>query len=289
MIEKLDLDQIKSLLPNVQELTFFRKGGFKFVYKGKIKNNIEAIKFVYIPVDQNDKEVKEENLRRAKREVEIIKKTKSPFLVKLGKLTPIEQIIDDKTFYLYSEEFLNGDNLSELIKKGYNPTQKELKILCSCLLDCITEFKGSRVVHRDIKPLNIIKTKDRSRPFVLFDLGVAFYTAGTNLTKDPRRVPGTVPYYAPEYFDNKFRDRLDFRTDLYNIGLTIYEYSTRTHPFKSNDQYTTLSSIIHKTPEPIKSQRVDLEDSFCQLIDSWLKKKPMLRESNFDKIKEIIQ
>lgn len=289
MIGELGLDQIESLLPHVQELTFFRKGGFKLVYKGKIENKIEAIKFVYIPVDPNDDEVKEENLSRAKREVEIIKKTKSPYLVKLGKVSPTEHIIDGKTFYMYSEEFINGENLSELIKKGYNPNQKELKVLCKCLLDCVTEFKGSSVVHRDIKPLNIIKTNNTNRPFVLFDLGIAFYTAGTNLTKDPRRVPGTVPYYAPEYFDNKFRDRLDFRADLYNIGLTIYEYSTRIHPFKSNSQYTTLSSIINKTPKPLKSRRVDLEDSFCRIIDSWLKKKPMLRESNFDKINEIIK
>tara|TARA_R110002124_G_C8950160_1_gene513273 strand:- start:2269 stop:2511 length:243 start_codon:yes stop_codon:yes gene_type:complete len=78
------------------------------------------------------------------------------------------------------------------------------------------------IVHRDIKPLNIIKTGKKGREFVLIDLGIAFYLSGTNFTRDSNKVPGSAPYLAPEFFKPNFRERMDFRSDLYNVGLTIY-------------------------------------------------------------------
>ncbi len=291
VITQPDFDLVKATLPDINDLKYLTKGGFKLVYTGTVEKQFQAIKFIYIPEDPNDPEVKEENLRRAKREVEILQKIKTKFLVKTGNLKPREVSIDGNTYYLYSEEYLKGENLTDLINKNYKPQQAELKELCSNLVSCISEFKNSSspIVHRDIKPLNIIRTNDPDRKFILFDLGIAFYTTGTNLTKNPQQVPGTVPYYAPEFFDNKFRDRLDFRADLYNTGLTVYEFATGSHPFRSGNQYTTLNNILNNTPDPIKTLRGDLDDLFSSLIDSWLKKKPMLRESNFQKINNIIQ
>jgi len=81
-------------------------------------------------------------------------------------------------------------------------------------------------------------------------MGIAFVVGGTRLTLDSRDVPGTLYYIAPEMLDTNFRQSLDYRADLYTIGLTLYEYATGMNPFARRDeaQYTTLYRIKHDTP-----------------------------------------
>jgi len=290
MIKKPPLDEVKKAIPEAPNLKYLDSGGYKFVYEDVINGEKEAIKIVFIPNNPNDKQVREENISRIEREIEIIKNTKSKTLVKLGSINKREETIDGETYFIYSEEYLQGENLRELIKKDYKPDEHELKTLCKCIISCIEEFSASRqeIIHRDIKPKNLIKTSDANRQFVLFDLGIAFYTSGTNLTLNPNHVPGTRENIPPEFFDPSFRDRIDYRSDLYNVGLTIYEYATLKHPFRSQSEYVTLSNIQRIKPEPLNKLRSDLEPEFCTLIDSWLKKKPMLRQRNFDAIKKVL-
>lgn len=283
-----DLKHVQKLVPDAKELKYLAKGGFKFVYTGKINGSKEAIKIVLIPEDDADDDIKIENIKRIEREIEIISKTKTHSLVKLGSIKPKESKIQEQTVYLYSEEFLQGEDLNKIIDKKEIISQQELKTLGKALIECIKEFKKETVIHRDINPRNIIRTNDSQRKFVLIDLGIAFYVAGTNLTQNPNAIPGTPPNIPPEFFESHFRDRIDFRSDLYNTGLTLYEYASHIHPFRSRAQHTTFHNIQNVTPDPLNVLRSDLDSSFCNLIDSWLKKKPMLREANIDKINEIL-
>jgi len=291
MIKRPDLNDVKKAIPEAPNLKYLDSGGYKFVYEDIINGKKEAIKIVYIPDNPNDQQVREENVSRIEREIEIVNNTKTESLVKLGSIKKREEKIGGETFFIYSEEYLEGENLRDLIKKTYKPDESELKMLCLSLISCIEEFSASRneIIHRDIKPKNIIKTGDASRQFVLFDLGIAFYTSGTNLTQNPHHVPGTRENIPPEFFDPSFRDRIDYRSDLYNAGLTIYEYATQKHPFRSKSEYVTLSNIQNIKPDPLIKLRPDLDPKFCTLIDSWLKKKPMLRQRNFDAIKNILK
>lgn len=290
MLKIPDLDEVKKVIPEAPNLSFKDKGGFKFVYQDTINGKLEAIKIVYIPENPSDPQVREENISRIEREIDIIKNSKSDSLVKLGSIQKREEEIEGVTYFIYSEEYLKGDNLRDLIQKGYKPDEKELITLCENIVTCIEEFSNSKheIIHRDIKPKNIIKTGDANRPFVLFDLGIAFYTSGTHLTQNPNHVPGTRENIPPEFFDPSFRDRIDYRSDLYNLGLTIYEYATQTHPFRSKSEYLTLSNIQNIKPEPLIKIRPDIDPHFCDLIDSWLKKKPMLRQRNFPTIYKVL-
>ena len=87
---------------------------------------------------------------------------------------------------------------------------------------------------------------------------------------------------APEMLDTNFRQSLDYRADLYTIGLTLYEYATGMNPFARRDeaQYTTLYRIKHDTPQPLSTLRPDLDITFCRLIDQFIKKLPALRPAN---------
>ena len=143
----------------------------------------------------------------------------------------------------------------------------------------VDELWQSNVVHRDIKPDNVMALSDDKRPYVLLDLGVAFVVGGTPLTRDPRNVHGTLYYLAPEMLEPSFRENLDLRADLYAVGLTLYEYACGANPFmrREDAQYTTIQRIYRDTPTPLHELRSDLPVEFCKMIDQLLKKRPALR------------
>jgi serine/threonine protein kinase len=282
MIHKPDIDLLKHELPNVQIIEEIGSGGFKVVYKTVINQKLEALKLVQIPVDPNDPGVKEENRKRIFREISILKQCESPFLVKLGGVELTELSISGQDYVAYSEEYLPGDSLRRLLQAGHKPTFYELRDLAIVLFNAIIELASKKYIHRDIKPDNIIKTGVDGRPYVLLDFGVAYQIGGSNLTRDALRVPGTLYYIAPEMLDIGFRQNLDYRADLYTIGLTLYEYASGVNPYavRGEPQFTTLYRIKTTTPEPLLSLCPDLPPDFCLLVDNLMKKLPALRPAN---------
>jgi len=219
-----------------------------------------------------------------RREVEALHRCRVPELVKLASIAPVEFDANGETYIAYSEEFLEGQDLWKLIaSQGQPPTLAELIQLFESLLKCISELWGHGLVHRDIKPANVIKTPDPTRPFVLLDLGIAYAVYETGLTMVPDGMPlATYRYLAPEMMLPDFRERLDFRTDLYTTGMTVFEYAAGRHPLAKNsdDMMQTISRALHQPPVPLKKYRADLPDVFCNLVDGLLKKKPALRPAN---------
>ena len=174
-----------------------------------------------------------------------------------------------------------GKSLRCLIQEVHRPTTKELAVVGQCLLHAVRELAGKNIIHRDIKPDNIIKTDDADRPYMLLDLGIAFQVGRTPITRDPRHIPGTLYYLAPEMLHPGFRQSLDYRADLYTIGLTLYEFASGDNPFahRTDPQFTTLYRIKTQTPRPLCKHRSDLSTEFCALVDQLMKKLPALRPS----------
>lgn len=282
MINKPDINLLKKELPDVQIDHEIGAGGFKVVYKVLIHGKPEALKLVQIPEDPNEEGVKEENRKRIYREIGILKKCESPYLVKLGSIELADLLIGGQGYVMYSEEFLPGNSLRQLLQSGFKPAFNELRGLATALFKAVIEVASKQVIHRDIKPDNIIKTGMNERPFVLLDFGVAFQIGGSNLTRDTLRVPGTLHYIAPEMLETGFRQNLDYRADLYAIGLTLYEYASGINPyaFRNDAPFNTLYRIKTTTPESLSSKRTDLPKEFCSLVDDLMKKLPALRPAN---------
>ncbi len=285
---KLPASELTPLFPQFRGLHEIGVGGFKTVYKGSVGAVSEVLKVVSIPApdDPTDKDqirFQEECVARVRREVGILSRCDSPFLVKLGSVPLAEHAINGFTYSIYSEEFLDGPDLWSQIKaKGPLPTEGESKQLMRCLLEAIKEIWAMRFIHRDIKPANVMKMTDPGRPFVLIDLGIAFGLLETGLTM--QGVPRTNRYLAPEMANPNFRSSLDYRTDLYTTALTIYEYSAGQHPIAhdSDDDMRTISRALHEAAKPLQDVRQDFSSAFCQLIDQLLKKKPSLRPANLE-------
>jgi serine/threonine protein kinase len=300
----MEPDALKEHIPGLDSIgPAFAVGGFKSVYLAVVKGKKEALKVLRIKslVDPGaDPDLadafQQEQIARVRREVESLRKCQIPEMVKLGGIAPIEFDIAGEKHFAYSEEFLEGQDLGKIINlHGPLPALAELVQLFRSLLKCIRELWRHGLVHRDIKPLNVMKTPDPARPFVLLDLGIAYAVHETSLTAKPEdRLPlATFRYLAPEMMQLDFRDRLDFRADLYTTGMTLFEYAAGQHPLakSSDDMMRTISRALRQQPTPLKKHRPDLPDSFCSLVDGLLKKKPALRPANlemlFQKLKEI--
>lgn len=291
MQDKPDIVDVKVAVKGVDFIGELGEGGFKVAYRANVKGNEEAVKLVRIPIDPKDPTVEEENRRRLRRELEILGTCQCSFLVKLGSMTPFDCRIGPHEYVCYSEELVKGEHLGDRIQAKYIPPQEELAVLGSCLLSAVKELASINTVHRDIKPVNIIATSNQDRPFVLLDLGIAFIVGGTNLTRDSRSIPGTRYYLAPEMLEIDFRRSLDYRADLYAIGLTIYEYASCVNPFLNpgDPPETTLLRIKHQNPQPLSTLRGDLNRSFCALVDQLIKKLPALRPASLSRLSSMME
>jgi serine/threonine-protein kinase len=276
-----DINRLKSELEKIKNLTFVTQGGFKAVYKGTYRGETEAIKVVWIPRDSNGEDLRDEIVGRVSREIEALRKIETPFIVRLGTFQPQLFKIGEYEYLIYSEEFLDGESLRSKLQQNHTPDITELKALAVSLFEAIRILKGHDIIHRDIKPDNIIALQDNARPFVILDLGIAFKLHGSALTRHPMYRPGTLPYMAPEMFNPHFRDTLDYRSDLYSAGVTIYEYASGKHPIakRGEDDYTTMYRIVKVAPAPLSSHRPDIPPKFCRIVDQLIKKLPALRPS----------
>lgn len=291
MQNKPDIGMLGKVLPSITIHEELGEGGFKVAFRAEIKGKIEALKVIEIPFDKEDSSVEDENRRRAYREIDILRRANSPYLVKLGSLAAFDCDLGGNKYVCYSEELIQGESLRKRIREGWRPTQQELITICLCLLAAIEEFDGMNVIHRDIKPENVIALPQAERPFVLLDMGIAFVVGGTMLTRGSGRIPGTLYYIAPEMLDADFRQSLDKRADLYAMGLTLYEYASSVNPFArtAEPEFTTLYRIKHDNPLPLIKHRADLDGSFCGLVDQLIKKLPALRPANLAMLRKTME
>ena len=274
-------------------LTEVGRGGFKRVYKAELEAGVEALKVIPIPdVSPDDKidpdDFKAEFTKRIEREVRALERCSSPFIVELGSLSPETRTIGEAECLVYTEEFLDGEDLGALLKSGQKAEDEaEAKILTRRLVKAIRELWSHELIHRDIKPMNVVRLADKDRPFVVLDLGVAFALQETALTNIPGFTPGTPLYFPPEFFEPDFRDRLSFRSDIYCAGIVVHEFSAGFHPLAEDENepgMITTSRLAKPTPYPLKDRRPDFSDEFCELVHSFLKRKPALRPGNFEEI-----
>jgi len=292
-LEPLLPEILRQHIPEISALEpSFDKGGFKWVYRAKVHERDEALKVIAIRnvLDQaDDHDQAEAFLReqyaRIHREIQALGKCDVREIVKLGGVKPIEFEHEKIHYLVYSEEYVNGSDLWRLIRKNKElPSLFELISLFTSLLRCIQELWRHGYVHRDIKPHNVMKTNSPDRPFILLDFGIAFAVNETSLTFRPEdRMPvATYRYLAPEMLQPDFRERIDYRTDLYTTGMTVFEYAAHRHPLAkdADDLMQTVSRALRQPPAPLRKYRKDLPASFCSMVDAMLKKKPALRPAN---------
>ena len=133
----------------------------------------------------------------------------------------------------------------------------------------IEEADANGVVHRDIKPANIMVTS--SGRAVVMDFGLAqLASAASKLTREGTTI-GTSAYMSPEQTTG---EPLDRRTDIWSLGVLLYEMTTGQLPFKGHYEQAILYSILHEAPEPVTALRTGAPQQLEQIVNKCLAKRP---------------
>ncbi len=278
MQNRPSIEELRIELNDLELIDEFAEGSYKTVYRVNVNSRIEALKVLYVPeIKGDDNLVQQENyIKRINREFKLLESLQSPYVVKLGSIKQRTIKLSNRKYLIYSEELVGGNPLDKMISEKYIPTMKEAAQLLFCGLDVIKEIWTYKTIHRDIKPGNIMFTGNKTRPYVILDFGIAFIIGDTLLTL-VGNTPCTPAYIAPEMLKSGFRDNIDFRVDMFSLGVTAYEFTSGVHPFIKDNQYNTFKSIAEDNAKPLTELREDLPHEFCLLIDQLLKKKSSLR------------
>jgi len=186
----------------------------------------------------------------------------------------------------FTMELVEGKSLQEIFTDFSDPNQAsaELKRLYHLIWKIcdILEFLHLRgIVHCDLKPDNLKITERVFRPKIL-DFGLS-EKIGARRGKETK---GTLPYMAPEMFKE---EPLDERTDLYSLGIILYELVTSQLPFFFDDPVKIISAHLEQKLEPPTALNPHLPPSLNQLIMKLLEKSPADRPRNATEVKGMIE
>ncbi len=146
----------------------------------------------------------------------------------------------------YTMELVRGETLNRYLKSSQLPLPQKLRIFLMCC-EAVHYAHMKGVIHRDLKPANILVTPDH-RPVVL-DFGIA-HLAETDVSAQMTQsgiVMGTPAYMSPEQAQGRSRE-VDVRTDVYALGIILYEMATGRTPFQADDSYTLMKAVIEEAP-----------------------------------------
>jgi serine/threonine-protein kinase len=164
-------------------------------------------------------------------------------------------------------EYLEGTTIESLVKQGSIPVAKAVEY-CSQLLDALSYAHARGIIHRDIKPANIMLLP--SGTVKLMDFGVA-KLAGQELTRAGHTV-GSLNYMSPEQINTPAA--LDARSDLYSLGVTLYEMVTGKRPFQGDSDYAVMLGHLARPPEPPASVQPGVPQALSDIILMAMEKEP---------------
>ncbi|MDO9574105.1 MAG: Stk1 family PASTA domain-containing Ser/Thr kinase, partial [Candidatus Contubernalis sp.] len=253
-------------------------GGMAVVYRGhdKILNRSVTVKVLraQFAMDENF-------VRRFKREAQSAASLSHPNVVNIYDVGE-----EDGTYYIVME-YIDGKSLKELItEKGKIPVSTAVKIAHQ-ICEALVHAHKNKIIHRDIKPHNILLTRDGR--VKVTDFGIAKAVTAATVTYDNNVVMGSVHYFAPEQAKGGIAGE---KADLYSLGIVLYEMLTGEVPFSGETPISValqhlqenikspkelnsevpqiLEEIIFKAAQKDPDMRYDSAEDMLEALDSWI-------------------
>ena len=219
---EIDLEEVAISICNAEGFTFHHNvggGSFKKVFLIEADDTKHALKVFRGPASSP----------RTQREIEAILRCDHPNIAKLLGVGTHEYLGHEYAYTL--EEFLSGGTLSEKLEDGTTYDDTAASELGQTLIAAVSYLARMDLVHRDIKPDNIVYREDGVTP-VLVDFGIVRDLSASSLTQTwAQRGPGTPYFAAPEQLRNEKR-LIDWRTDQFSLGVVLFFLRYAMHPYQ---------------------------------------------------------
>lgn len=233
------------------------EGGMGVVYKAEDTKLRRSVAIKFLPPDlTRDKEAKQRFVHEARAASAL----DHPSICTIHE---INETGDGQNYIVMG--YYKGETLKEKIKKGPLPVHEAVEIALQ-IAKGLERAHEEEIIHRDIKPANIFVT-DRNEVKIL-DFGLAKLARQPRLTKTGSTL-GTVAYMSPEQAKGK---QIDHRTDLWSLGVVLYEMLTGELPFKGEYEQAVIYSILNEAPVSIRALRPDVPIEIEHIIEKMLTK-----------------
>jgi len=170
----------------------------------------------------------------------------------------------------------DGETLKERIARGPLPVT-EAVTLAVRIARALAAAHDRGIVHRDVKPANVMLTREGG--VKLLDFGLATI-ADVTLTQ-PGSTPGTAAYMSPEQVRG---EPVDGRSDLWSLGVVLYEMLSGTRPFRGGMDAVIVDSVLHQEPEPVENLRPETPVPVARAVARLLQKDPTARHGSADEL-----
>jgi TolB-like protein/Flp pilus assembly protein TadD len=183
----------------------------------------------------------------------------------------IEETEDGRMYIAMA--FYDGESLRDKIKRGPLKKEEALELILQVVRG-MAKAHQKGIIHRDLKPANILVTGDGVAKVV--DFGLAKLAGQVKLTREGTTV-GTVAYMSPEQAKG---EAVDQRTDIWSLGVVLYETLTGSLPFTGDYERSVIHAILSHEPEPVTRTRKDLPRELDDILGKALEKKAADRYQN---------
>lgn len=177
-------------------------------------------------------------------------------------------------------EYIDGMTLKEYIKRREKLSNEEIFKISMKIADALKAAHGKNIIHRDIKPQNIMVTPGGA--VKVTDFGIAKATTAATITGQGEAM-GSVHYFSPEQARGRHVDK---RSDLYSMGITMFEMATSQLPFKGDTPVATAMKQIHDPLPDIMKRNPQLWPGLASIIKKLTNKQPEERYQDADAVLE---
>jgi serine/threonine-protein kinase len=236
------------------------EGGMGVVYRAEDTRLQRTVALKVLPGDSVSPADRERFLREAQ----------SAAQVHHPNICPIFEVDEDQGRLFFVMALVEGPSLRTLLKQGPVPIERTVEIAAQ-VASGLDAAHRQGVIHRDIKSANIVEGL-YGQPCIL-DFGLALRSDASRLTRTGGFV-GTPAYMSPEQAEGR---TVDHRTDLWSLGVVLYELLTGELPFRRDGELPTLYAIVNENPKPPSALRPGVPPVLDELVLKCLAKDPAHR------------
>jgi serine/threonine-protein kinase len=258
----MDPKWLQAQFPEISCLSPLSQGGQKEVFSGNHPTDGSVVIKLYYPQTDIDRIVREIQA------VQTVDSSRVPKIFEVGiKSSSVGDVI------WLREERIAGDSLRQVIQQKGSLAPLQVLLLGMQMLEALADAEKVRIVHRDVKPENII-IDDFGNAWLL-DFGLARHLDLASLTATSNYFGACTPGYAPpEQFKNR-KSEIDGRADLFALGVTLYECVEGINPFiNQTNNLTEILDRVETTHLPKISKNVDKKGVFRDLVYVMTRQRP---------------